>query len=73
MKKINKNLLFGAGFFILLIILISASALLTPYGVTEININDKLSAPSVHHSFGTDKFGRDIFTRIMAGGKIAFL
>ncbi|MCF2626404.1 ABC transporter permease [Fusobacterium perfoetens] len=71
MKKINKNLLFGAGFFILLIILISASALLTPYGVTEININDKLSAPSVHHFFGTDKFGRDIFTRIMAGGKIA--
>lgn len=71
MKKIDKKLLFGGGFFILLTAAIIISAVLTPYSVTEININDKLSAPSMSHFFGTDKFGRDIFTRVMDGGRIA--
>lgn len=71
MKKINKNLLFSGTFFILLIFFIIITAVMTPYSVTEIDINNKLSAPSISHFFGTDKFGRDIFTRIMEGGKIA--
>ncbi len=71
MKKIDKNLLFGGGFFILLAVIITATAFFTPYGITEINIDNKLSAPSLSHFFGTDKFGRDIFTRIMEGGRIA--
>ncbi|MDP0493768.1 MAG: ABC transporter permease [Fusobacterium sp. JB021] len=71
MKKINKNLLIGVGFFITLAVIIILTKLFSPYDVTQINISNKLTSPSLSHFFGTDKFGRDIFTRIMEGGKIA--
>ena len=73
MKKINKNLLVGLGFFSILITLIIITKIFSPYNVTEIDVSNKLSGPTMSHLFGTDKFGRDIFTRIMEGGKIAIL
>lgn len=71
MKKINKKLLIGAGFFVILIFVVIFTKLFSPYEITQINISNKLASPSWQHFFGTDKFGRDIFTRIMDGGKIA--
>lgn len=71
LKSINKNLLFGIGFFVVLILIILLAKIFSPYGVTSIDIDNKLASPSLTHLFGTDKFGRDIFTRIMEGGRIA--
>lgn len=71
MKKIDKRLLFGVGFFSILILAIILTKLFSPYGVTTIDVENKLASPSLKHLFGTDKFGRDIFTRIMEGGRIA--
>ena len=42
-------------------------AFYTPYDPTEMNGLEKLSPPSLSHLFGTDKFGRDIFSRVMKG------
>ncbi len=70
-KKIDKRLLFGVNFFSILILVIILTKLFSPYKVTTINVENKLASPSLTHLFGTDKFGRDIFTRIMEGGKIA--
>jgi peptide/nickel transport system permease protein len=38
---------------------------LTPYGPTETNPRATYQSPSAEHPFGTDKFGRDILTRVL--------
>lgn len=39
----------------------------TPYSTTEMNAAERFAAPSFRHIFGTDNFGRDIFSRVMQG------
>ncbi len=39
----------------------------TPYSTTEMSGAEKFAAPSLRHLFGTDNFGRDIFSRVMQG------
>jgi peptide/nickel transport system permease protein len=41
----------------------------TPYDPRALSIAEKLQAPSAHHWFGTDQFGRDVLSMIMAGAK----
>jgi peptide/nickel transport system permease protein len=37
------------------------------------NVRSSLSAPSLEHFFGTDKLGRDVFSRTVAGMKVSLL
>ena len=39
----------------------------TPYSTTAMSAAEKFDAPSLRHLFGTDNFGRDIFSRVMEG------
>jgi len=39
----------------------------TPYDPLALNLRAKLQAPSVAHWLGTDEFGRDVASRLMAG------
>ena len=39
----------------------------TPYSTTAMSASEKFAAPSLRHIFGTDNFGRDIFSRVMQG------
>ncbi len=41
----------------------------TPYDVTTLAIAGKLQPPSASHWFGTDHFGRDVFSMIMVGAR----
>ncbi|MDF2369757.1 MAG: ABC transporter permease [Rhizobiaceae bacterium] len=41
----------------------------TPFDVTQLVISDKLKTPSGLHWFGTDNFGRDIFSMVMVGAR----
>ena len=63
----SRSLLAGT----LLVAIILAAALVsfvwTPFDVTKLVIADRLKAPSSTHWFGTDHFGRDIFSMIMVG------
>jgi peptide/nickel transport system permease protein len=43
-----------------------------PHGPTEQFSADRLQSPSWEYPFGTDEFGRDIFTRILYGARISF-
>ncbi len=43
----------------------------TPYDVEVMDISGKLAGPSPAHWFGTDHFGRDIFSMIMVGGRVS--
>lgn len=39
----------------------------TPYSTTAMSAAEKFNPPSLRHIFGTDNFGRDIFSRVMKG------
>ena len=39
----------------------------TPYEATAMSASEKFVGPSLVHWFGTDNFGRDIFSRVMKG------
>ena len=55
-----------------LIVLVSILApQVSPYGPDE--IFDKWSAPSGDHLFGTDHVGRDIFARVLFGGRFSLM
>jgi peptide/nickel transport system permease protein len=43
---------------------------LAPYDPIQQNVMERLQAPSSAHYFGTDELGRDIFTRVLYGGRI---
>ncbi|MCB2130231.1 MAG: ABC transporter permease [Rhodobacteraceae bacterium] len=45
------------------------SLLWTPYDIAALSIGDRLLPPSSEHWFGTDHFGRDIASLIMAGAQ----
>ncbi|HZD24703.1 MAG TPA: ABC transporter permease [Alphaproteobacteria bacterium] len=57
--------------------LMLASALVslvwTPHSPTEIVVTAKLQPPSWQHWFGTDQFGRDILSMIMAGAQTSII
>jgi ABC-type dipeptide/oligopeptide/nickel transport system permease subunit len=42
---------------------------LAPYDWNEIGVAASLAPPSPHHLFGADIFGRDLFSRVIAGGR----
>lgn len=47
--------------------------LLVPYGPTDFHLLDKFAPPSIHHWFGADNFGRDVFSRVLAGSRTVLL
>jgi peptide/nickel transport system permease protein len=48
-----------------------ASFAWTPYDVTALDIAAKLQPPSPAHWFGTDHFGRDVFSMVMVGARVS--
>jgi peptide/nickel transport system permease protein len=62
---------FALGFAVTAVFILAAllSLIWTPYDATALAVSDKLKAPSGVHWFGTDHFGRDIFSMIMVGAR----
>ena len=58
--------------FVLLVIALSciAAPVLTHYQYNTIDIDHMKEAPSREHIFGTDNLGRDLFARILHGGRL---
>lgn len=43
------------------------------YEPNKLNLKDKFQGPSIEHFFGTDRVGRDIWSRTLHGGRISLL
>ncbi|AUS88359.1 nickel transporter permease [Lysinibacillus capsici] len=69
--KKSKVSLVGAGIVIFFIILAVIGPFIAPQGINEQDLTKRLLAPSADHWFGTDDFGRDIFSRIIHGARIS--
>lgn len=45
--------------------------MIAPYPATKNDVGPSLSGPSSEHWFGTDQFGRDLFSRVVYGARIS--
>ena len=74
-KMFKSNYLFTFGVIICLFWIIMAiiAPFVAPYDPVVQDLNLRLKAPSAAHIFGTDNFGRDIFSRVIYGGRYSLL
>jgi peptide/nickel transport system permease protein len=70
---VSESRLNGLAVAIVALILLLAvfGPLIAPQAPDQINLTAVLQGPSVHHWFGTDNIGRDLFSRVVAGGRIS--
>lgn len=71
-RRMNNYLKAGLALTLLLAALILLGFFWTPYDPTAMSVGPKLDAPSLRHLLGTDKFGRDILSRVMKGAGTTF-
>ncbi|WP_437833690.1 ABC transporter permease (plasmid) [Niallia taxi] len=69
----NRLLLTGSILLVITTFIGVFVSFLSPYEILEIDPKNRLAAPSNAHWFGTDNFGRDVFSRTMYGVRISLL
>ncbi|WP_090634891.1 nickel transporter permease [Neobacillus massiliamazoniensis] len=67
----NRLALAGLGIVVLFIFIAIIAPWIAPYSYKEQILTERMQPPSSKHWFGTDDFGRDIFTRILYGARIS--
>lgn len=65
----NRLSLIGLILVVLIVLACVAAPLLTKYDPTTIDYAAILQKPSAEHIMGTDKLGRDVFARVLYGGR----
>lgn len=69
-KKINRFAVILSSIIVLMIII---GIFVTPYDPNKMDSTAKFAAPSLQHLFGCDQFGRDVFSRVLVGGRTTLL
>ena len=67
----SKSGMLGLTILVFHLLIALSSPLIVPFDPTDISASLKNLSPSGEHLFGTDQFGRDVFTRVLLGGRIA--
>ena len=61
----------GLVLFCALIAMAIFAPIIAPYDPLQMQVRERLQPPSAAHLFGTDDFGRDIFSRVVWGSQLA--
>ena len=69
--KKQKTAMVAMVFLIFLVVLAFISYKIAPYGVNEYDYSAIMQPPTAAHFFGTDEFGRDLFSRVICGTRIS--
>jgi peptide/nickel transport system permease protein len=69
----NRLALLGLGIVLLIIFMCVFAPLLTSYNPSEISLLERRQPPGAGHIFGTDSLGRDVFSRLLYGGRMSIL
>lgn len=69
--KKQKNAVVALIFILFLVIIAFVGEYFVPFGINEYDYSAILQGPSMAHWFGTDEFGRDLFSRIICGTRIS--
>ncbi len=69
----NRVALAGVICLCLICLAVAFAPLIAPYAPAKISLSAKLQPPSFVHLLGTDYFGRDVFSRLLYGGRLSLL
>jgi len=69
----NKSAMIGFWLLVIIIVACLLSPIVAPGGFNVQHLTEKFQPPSLRHLCGTDNLGRDIFTRILYGGRISLM
>lgn len=69
----NPGLIFGAVVFAIIVLCALIIPAVSPVDPNATNVPQRLQPPSLEHLFGTDEFGRDLFTRVLYGARSSLL
>lgn len=68
-KWASPHLIIGSLLITLVLVASVSSFIVTPYEPSSMNIRNRLLPPSRAHWFGTDQYGRDVFSRVVTGSR----
>ena len=71
--KKNKQALVGLIVLILFVLIAIFADQIAPYGYDDQDASRAMIAPCAEHIFGTDNLGRDIFSRLLYGGRVSLM
>ena len=73
--RFRRNKLAMLGMVIVALVVLSCvfAGVISPYDPAKQNLGERFLMPSLQHPFGTDNYGRDLFTRVLYGGRISLL
>ncbi|MFL0248936.1 ABC transporter permease [Clostridium neuense] len=71
--KKDKMAMLGLSFIILITLAAIFGPMLSRYNYTAQDLNSADLGPSLSHFFGTDKFGRDLFVRVLEGARVSLI
>lgn len=63
----------GAIILLLLLVIAIFAPLIAPFDPLQMSVGKNLQPPSTKHWFGTDEFGRDLFSRIIYGSRLTLM
>lgn len=69
----NKLAMFGFGVVVILVLLALLQPLISPYDPYDQNLVNSLESPNANHWFGTDILGRDLFSGMLYGLRLALI
>jgi len=67
----SKSALIGGAILAAIVLSAILAPLVSPYNPIKANQRASLEAPSLSHPMGTDRYGRDVLTRVLWGGRWA--
>lgn len=67
----NRNLVVGSVMVLIVVLVALLAPVIAPYPYNQPHLQDKLQPPSSTYWFGTDEFGRDMFSRVLYGAQPA--
>lgn len=71
--KRNRLAVLGLVIFVVIVLLAIFADVITPYDYDMQDPANAFQSPSLRHPFGTDNYGRDLFTRVIRGGRVSLL
>lgn len=69
----RKTVMFGLQILVIVAALAILAPLIAPYSPSRLSVVNRLKPPSSIYWFGTDEFGRDVFSRTIYAGRLSLL